>query len=145
MNVATWISSQLMKVYIEHMSMLQVLFAFFIDMLLVGIGIIFLHVNPIKTPEMLPSRETPGDFCDVGCCRFTSLEGFHSGLSGMWRLQAAPRFALATFGCLLLPDFSVNNLSHFTASAMVLSGSFLPTDNFYLALIPHILAHFGIS
>ena len=54
-----------MKVYIEHMSVLQVLFAFFIDMLLEDIGIIFLHVNPIKTPEMLPSRETPGDFCDV--------------------------------------------------------------------------------
>ena len=72
-----------MKVYIEHMSMLRVLFTFFIDMLLEDIGTIFLYVNPIKTPEMLPSRETPGDFCDVGCCRFTSLEGFHSGLSGM--------------------------------------------------------------
>ena len=72
-----------MKVYIEHMSMLRVLFAFFIDMLLEDIGTIFLYVNPIKTPEMLPSRETPGDFCDVGCYRFTSLEGFHSGLSGM--------------------------------------------------------------
>ena len=66
-----------------------------------------------------------------------------------WRLLLRRLFFLATStpSWLLRPDlhqlyFCQAFPSHFTASAMVLSGRFLPTGIFYLALLPHSLTHF---
>ena len=75
-----------------------------------------------------------GDFCKLEAT-FPATFGF----SGPWRPPPALSSTLATFGC-----FTFARLFHhsFTASATVLSGCFLPTGVFYLALILHILAHF---
>ena len=75
-----------------------------------------------------------GDFCKLEAT-FPATFGF----SGPWRPPPALSSTLATFSC-----FTFARLFHhsFTASATVLSGHFLPTGVFYLALILHILAHF---
>ena len=49
---------------------------------------------------------------------------FYLGFSGLGRLLTATSSTLASFGCLLLPDFSGTNLSYFTMGAMVSSGCF---------------------
>ena len=93
--------------------------------------------------------EPPGGFCDVGCCccfpHFMFLGYFslplalHPGFSGLWRPPPVPSSASATFGCFTFARF----FRHiFTTSATVLSGHFLPTGFFYLALLPSIFGTF---
>ena len=106
-----------------------------------------------KTPSDDTFLEEPtGGVFDVGyCCCFTSLDVFtcpgylsllpalHPGFPGPWRPPPALSSTLATFDC-----FTFARLFHhsFTASATVLSGCFLPTVVFYLALLTHILSRF---
>ena len=103
-----------------------------------------------KTPSNGTCLGQPtGGFCDVGCCCcFTSLEIFrslffdvipHPSVSYCWvfttilYFQPSRRFHL---------NFSGLFRHCFTASGTVLSGSFLPTSVFYLALLPHTLVRF---
>ena len=61
---------------------------------------------------MLPSREPQQGFGDMGCfCCFLCHQ--HFPLS-----PPVLSSTLATFGCLLLPGFSITSLSHFVASNM---------------------------
>ena len=95
--------------------------------------------------------QPPGSFFDVGCCCFTSVEVFtfpsyffmslalHPGFSGPWRPPPALSSTMTTFGCFTFARLFRHNL---TASATVVSGHFLPTGVFYLALFPHIFARF---
>ena len=69
---------------------------------------------------------------------FSMLLALHPGFSRQWRPPPSLNSTLATFGCLLLPGFSVTSLFDFTASTTVLGRCFLPTRAFYLALPPQI-------
>ena len=70
---------------------------------------------------------------------FSMPLAFHPGFSGPWRPLPALSSTLATFGCITLARLFRHIV---TTSATVLSGQFLPTADFYLALLPHMLAHF---
>ena len=70
---------------------------------------------------------------------FSLPPALHTDFSGLWRSPLALSSTLATFGCFTFARIFRHS---FTASATVLSGRFLPTGGFYLALLPHILARF---
>ena len=108
--------------------------------------------NLTKLPAMVLCSGEPPGFCDVGCCFcFSSLEVFtylgyfslppalHRGFSCPWRPPPALSSTLATFSYFTFAKFFRHS---FTVSATVLSGYFLPTGVFYLALLPHTLVHF---
>ena len=91
--------------------------------------------------------EPPGSFCNVGCCCcFTSLEVFHSFIA--FRRHPSPFRELSPsfythfiLSAQLIAEwfttlyFNFSGLFIFTASAMVLSGLFLPMGVFYHTLI----------
>ena len=108
----------------------------------------FCKVN--KTPsDGTCLGEPPGGFCDVSCCCcFTSLEVFHSlpfdvipHPSVSYRRVFTPilYFQPSSFQS---DSWQFHFTLSFTASATVLSGRALTTDDFYLALLPHILSYF---
>ena len=70
---------------------------------------------------------------------FSLPPALHSSFSGLWRLPPALSSTLAIFGC-----FTFARLFHhiFTTSGKVLSGHFLPTGVFDVALLPHIFDTF---
>ena len=89
-------------------------------------------------------------FFDVGCYfiligRFYILRIFlHATSSPPWLLRALKAYTSFELypGYFRLLYFCKAFPSHFIASATVLSGRFLPTGVFYLALFPHIVARF---
>ena len=98
--------------------------------------------------------EPPEGYCDVGCCCcFTSPEVFHPFLFDVmlpWAIarflhpfytfSSAHRRAVRDTFILTFLVFFVTDC--FTTSATVLSERFLSTDDFYLALLSHILVRF---
>ena len=70
---------------------------------------------------------------------FSLPPALHPGFSGPWRPPSSLSSTLAAFGCFAFARLFRHSS---TASATILSGRFLPTGVFHLALLPHVLARF---
>ena len=72
-----------------------------ISIFLENFAVIFSTLKPIKTLEIVPSREHPGGFCDFNCCYFSMPPALQPSLSDLFesihQLCALPWLLLVAY------------------------------------------------